>query len=161
MPITFSGLVSVIANAWKGANAVHSRLTNAALKSDFERYLAALEHRRVLYAAWEYENTHAVLASLAEILDRTRDFRAAHNKNPEIRRLFGSLITSMQKGSDTIRGCDMHTREGEFMAYKALLKIRSDLAKTLAVTCGLLAVHPHNFELEQFIMNSALVRPTA
>src|SRR4051794_2856605 len=107
MPITFSGLVSVVANSWKGLNAAHSWLTSAPLKADFEKYLAALEHRRVLYAQWEYENTHGVLASLSEILDRTRDFRAAHSKNPEIRRLFGSLITALQKASDTIHGCNM------------------------------------------------------
>jgi hypothetical protein len=161
MPITFSGLVSVIANSWKGLNAAHSWLTNAPLKADFEQYLASLEHRRVLYVQWEYENTPAVLASLSEILDRTRNFRATHSKNSEIRRRFGSLITGIQNASDTIRGCNMHTRQGEFMAYRALLKFRSELAGTLALFCGLLKVDPRSTELEQFIMNMALVRSTA
>jgi len=160
MPITFGAFVSIVANAWKGASALHGRFINPPVKADFEKYLSALEHRRVLYAGWEYENTHAVLASLSEILDRTRDFRAAHNKNADVRRLCGSLITALQKCSDTIRGCDMHTRQGEFMAYRALLKFRGEMAKTLAVLCGLLNVDPRSTDLEQFIMNMALVRPT-
>jgi len=34
------------------------------------------------------------------------------------------------------------------------------MAKTLAVLCGLLNVDPRSTDLEQFIMNMALVRPT-
>ena len=161
MPITFTGLVSAIANTWKGAKALHNWATDAALKQDFKQYLSALEHRRVLYAAWKYENIHGVLASLSEILDRTRDFRARHGGNADIRKLLGSFIQVLQRESDTIRGCNMHTPQGEFMAYKALLKIRSEMAQALAVLCGLLGVNPSDTELEQFIMNMALVRPKA
>lgn len=161
MPITFTGLVSIVASSWKSAKAVHNWATDAPLRHDFEQYLAALEHRRVLYAAWEYENISAVLASLSEILDRTRDFRATHNRNHEVRELLGSFITVLQRESDTIHGCNMHTTQGEFMAYKALLKIRSEMAQVLAVLCGLLHVDPRSTELEQFIMNMALVRPKA
>jgi len=161
MPITFHWLVSIVANTWKGAKAIHNWATDAALKQDFERYLSALEHRRVLYVEWQYENTHAVLASLSEILDRTRDLRANHAKNSQVRTLLGSLIQTLQRQSDTIHGCNMHTRQGEFMAYKALLKVRSDMAQALAVLCGLLEVDPHSTELRMFIMNMALVRPKA
>jgi hypothetical protein len=108
-------------------------LTDASLRTDFEQYLSVLEHRRVLYAEWEYENTHAVLASISEITNRTRDLRAAHNKNAEVRKLLGNLITAMQKRLDTIHGCNMQTRQGEFMAMKALLRVRSELAKTLPI----------------------------
>lgn len=161
MPITFTGLVSAIANTWKGAKALHNWATDAALKQDFQQYLSALEHRRVLYAKWEYENIHGVLASLSEILDRTRDFRARNGSNSEVRTLLGSFIQVLQRESDTIRGCNMRTSQGEFMAYKALLKIRSEMAQALAVLCGLLGVNPRDTELEQFIMNMALVRPKA
>jgi hypothetical protein len=161
MPITFNGLVSIIANTWKGAKAIHNWATDAPLKQDFEQYLSALEHRRVLYAQWEYENIHAVLVSLSEILDRTRDFRAKHASNSDVRRLLGSFIQTLQRESDTIDGCNMHARQGEYMAYKALLKIRSEMAQVLAVLCGLLHVNPRSTELEQFIMNMALVRPKA
>jgi hypothetical protein len=97
---------------------------------------------------------------VSEITDRTRDLRAAHNKNAEVRKLLGSLITALQKGSGTIHGCNMHTRQGEFMAMKALLRVRSELVKTLAILCGLLGMNPRDTELEQFIMNMALVRPS-
>lgn len=159
MPITFTGLVSAISNTWKGAKALHNWATDAPLKQDFQQYLSALEHRRVLYAAWEYENIHAVLASLSEILDRTRNLRAKHSRNLDVRKLLGSFIQVLQRESDTIHGCNMHTPQGEFMAYRALLKIRSEMAQVLAVLCGLLHVNPSNTELEQFIMNMALVRP--
>ncbi len=161
MPITFSGLVSTIANTWKGVKAVHNWATDAALRQDFERYLAALELRRVLYAKWEYENIHAVLASLSEILDLTRDLRANHSKNAQVRKLLGAFIETLQRETDTIHGCNMHTRQGEFMAYKALLTIRSEMAQVLAIMCGLLNVSPHSTDLEQFIMNMALVRAKA
>jgi hypothetical protein len=159
MPITFGSLVSIISNGWRGASAVHAWATSALPKQDFERYLAALERRRVLYVSWEYENIGGVLASISEILDRTRDLRANHRNHPEIRALLGKLISTMQEQSDTIRGCDMHTRQGEFMAYKALLKIRSEMAQVLAILCGVFEIDPRSTELEQFIMNMALVRP--
>jgi len=159
MPITFSGLVSTISNTWKLTKVTHDWLTDAALKKDFEQYLAVIEKRRVLYAAWEYENVHAVLTSLSNILDQTRDFRARHANNPSVRKLLGTLIDILQRESDTIHDCNMHTRQGEYMAYMALLKIRGEMAKTLAVLCGLLNVDPRSTELEQFIMNMALVRP--
>ncbi|MHB1282414.1 MAG: hypothetical protein ACYCZI_00880 [Metallibacterium scheffleri] len=161
MPITFSGLVSTIATTWKSAKALHNWASDAALKKDFEQYLSALERRRVLYAGWEYENIHAVLASLSEILDQTRELRARHNKNHEISKLLGSFINTLQRESDVIRGCNMQTRQGEFMAYKALLKIRSEMAQMLSILCGILDVNPRNTELEQFIMNMALVRAKA
>ena len=71
MPITFSGLVSTVAAAWKGYETARRLLTgDTQLKTGFQNYLSALEHRRVLYAEWEYENIHAVIASLTEIVDR-------------------------------------------------------------------------------------------
>jgi hypothetical protein len=161
MPITFHGLVSIVASTWKGAKAIQNWATDATLKRDFEQYLAALEHRRVLYVEWQYENVHGILASLSEILDRTRDLRASHTKNSQVRTLLGSLVQTLQRQSDTIRGCNMHTREGEFMAYKALLKVRSEMAQVLAVLCGLLGVDPRSTDLRLFIMNMALVRPKA
>lgn len=45
------------------------------------------------------------------------------------------------------------------MAYKALLRIRSEMALSLSMLCGLLNVSPHDTELQQFIMNMALVKP--
>jgi len=159
MPITFNGFVATVANTWKAAKAFHNWITDADLKRDFEQYLYALEHRRVLYAKWEYENIHAVLASLSEILDRTRDLRARNAKHPEVRKLLGTFIQTLQRETDVIHGCNMNSRQGEFMAYKALLKIRSAMAQVLAILCGILDVDPRSTELEQFIMNFALVKP--
>jgi hypothetical protein len=159
MPITFNVLVSTIASAWKGIAAVHSWATDLPLRRDFEVYLDKLESREVLYAKWEYENIVAVLNSLSEILDYTRDFKADHLNNSDVRRLFSPFIKTLQRETETIRGCDMRTTQGEFMAYKALLKIRSEMAQMLAVLCGLLDVDPRKTELSQFIMNMALVRP--
>jgi hypothetical protein len=161
MPITFNGLVSAIANTWKAGKTIHNWVTDAELKRDFEQFLSALEHRRVLYAKWEYENIHAVQASLSDILNRSREFRAKHASRPEVRQLIGSFIQVLQCESDVIHGCNMHTQQGEFMAYRALLKIRSKMAQVLSIFCGLLGVDPRSTDLEQFIMNMALVRPTA
>jgi len=47
-----------------------------------------------------------------------------------------------QKGIDTIRGCNMHSREGAFMAYRALLRIRTEMARVLVIFCGMLGVDP-------------------
>lgn len=55
----------------------------------------------------------------------------------------------------------MQMRQGGFMAYGALLKVRSYMAQMLSILCGLLNVDPQGTELEQFIMNMALVRPKA
>jgi hypothetical protein len=161
MTMTFSGLVSVLANGFKAAKSIHSWATDARLKQDFEGYLAFLEKRRVLYAEWEYEKTHAVLASLSDIQHRTVDLRSNHSQNTEVRSLLGKLISTIQASSDIIRGCDMHTTEGEFMAFKALIRFRSEMANALAILCGRLAVSPSDSELKQFIMNMALVRPKA
>lgn len=159
MTMTFAGFVSVIANGFRAARSAHAWVTDAELTNDFQGYLAFLEKRRVLYAAWEYESTQSVLASLADIQHRTEDLRSRHPKNQTLRSLLGKLITSVQATSDVIRGCAMHTREGEFLAFKALIRFRSDMAQTLAILCGHLGVSPHDSELEQFIMNMALVRP--
>jgi hypothetical protein len=159
VPIQFSTLVSMVANTWKGGQLLYNWATDAELKRDFVHYLSLLEQRRVLYAEWEYENIHAVLASLSQILDHTRELRASHAKNQRVRALLGKVVVTLQAETDTIRGCNMHSREGEFMAYKALLKISSELAQALAVLCGLLNVNPNDTELQQFIMNMALVRP--
>lgn len=161
MTMTFSGFVSVVANGFRAARALHAWATDAQLKKEFQGYLAFLEKRRVLYAEWEYENTHAVLASLTDIQHRTEDLRSAHPNDRELRSLLGKLISSIQNASDVIRGCNMHSQEGEFMAFKALLKFRSEMAQTLAIACGRLGISPHDSELEQFIMNMALVRPKA
>lgn len=161
MPIQFSSFVSVTSSAWKGVKAVHDWTTNASLKSDFQRYLAALEHRRVLYTSWEYENNQDILSSLSEILDCTRNFRADHNENVAISKLMGSLIRTLQKESGTIRSSNTPTPQSEFLAYRALLRIRGEMARTLAIICGLLDVDPRSTELENFIMNMAYVRPRA
>jgi len=159
MTMTFSGFVSVVANGFRAARSVHSWATDSQLKNDFQGYLAFLEKRRVLYAEWQYENTRAVLASLSDIQHRTESLRSAHPSDKDLRSLLGKLVSSIQTASDVIRGCNMHSQEGEFMAFKALLKFRSDMAQTLAVACGRLGITPKDSELEQFIMNMALVRP--
>jgi hypothetical protein len=159
VPITFLGLVTAVSNTWKTAKPLYDWATDAALRNEFEKYLSALEHRRVLYAEWRYEDIGGVLSSLSEILDRTRDLRANHHGKPGIRKLLGDLVKTIQEGADTIRGCDLHTPQGEYMAYRSLLKIRSEMAKALAILCGTLKVNPRNTDLEQFIMNMALVKP--
>jgi hypothetical protein len=161
MPITFSGLVSVLANTYKAGKAIVDWSTDAVLRKDFQSYLSQLEMRRVLYAAWEYENIHGVQQSLSEIIHLTTKLRADHANNKDVGKILGHFIRLMQDELDTIRGCNMHSRQGEFMAYKSLLRIRSEMAKTLAIFCGMLDIHPRNTELEQLIMNMALVRPKA
>lgn len=159
MTMTFTGFVSVVANGFRAARNIHAWATDAKLKRDFEGYLAFLEKRRVLYAEWKYEDTHAVLVSLSEIQTRTEELRSAHVKYPDVKSLLGKVISSIQQTSDVIRGCNMHTQEGEFMAFKALLRFRSEMALALAKACGRLDISPYTTELAQFIMNTALVKP--
>ena len=159
MTMTFTGFASVVANGFRAARSIHAWATDSQLKKDFQGYLAFLEKRRVLYAKWGYENKHGVIASLSDIQRRTEELRSAHPSDKELRSLLGKLITSIQNASDVLRGCDMHTQEGEFMGFKALLRFRSGMAQTLAIACGRLGISPNDSELEQFIMNMALVRP--
>lgn len=161
MPITFPGLVSMLSTAYRASKAGYDWLTDANLKRDFLAYLSELETRRVLYAEWRYEDMNAVLGSLDDILRQTRDLRSAHSGNTQASALLRSLISEIQKGMDTMRGCNMHSREGEFMAYRALLRIRTEMARVLAIFCGMLNVDPSKSELRKFIMDMAVVRPRA
>lgn len=160
MPITFSTLTSIIASTWKIGKAVHSWATNQPLKHDFQRFLASLEHRRVLYAEWQYETMPAITHSLSDILSEVRHFRANHPNNVELGVLLGELIVSLQESLDKFHQFKA-TTAGELKAYKELLRVRSNLASTLAILCGKTGVSPHGGDLEKFIMDSALVRPKA
>ena len=68
MPATFFTVVTFVANTWKFGKAVHDWVTDQPLKQDFKKFLSHLEHRRVLYAEWEYESMPAVTHSLSDIL---------------------------------------------------------------------------------------------
>ncbi len=160
MPITFSTLTSIIAGTWKVGKAVHSWVTDQPLKQDFQRFLASLEHRRVLYAEWQYESMPAVTHSLSDILGEVRRFRANYPDNIELGVLLGQLIISLQESLDELHHFKA-TTAGEMKAYKELLKVRSNLANTLAILCGKTGVSPKGSDLEKFIMDSALVRPKA
>ncbi|EZQ18339.1 hypothetical protein CF98_24550 [Halopseudomonas bauzanensis] len=161
MPITFSGLVSAVAASYTLGKKAYDWMADTQLKADFRAYLSDLETRRVLYEEWRYEDMGAVQASLSEILRRTRDLRGGHLSNPQVNSLLRSLITVIQQESDIMRGCNMQSQQGEFMAYKALIKIRTELAKVLAIFCGMLGVDPKSSELSKFIMDMAVVRPRA
>ena len=160
MPITFSTLSSVIAGTWKIGKAIHSWATNQPLKDDFEKFLANLEQRRVLYAEWQYESMPAVTRSLSDILNEVRRLRSNHPDNVELGVLLGELIVSMQESLDELHQFKA-TTAGEIRAYKELLKVRIKLAGTLAILCGKIGVSPHGRDLEKFIMDSAMVRPKA
>ena len=159
MPITFSGLASVIAGSYKIGRSGYNWLTDAQLKNDFRVFLAELETRRVLYAEWRYEDMGAVHSSLSQILQKCRDLRAKHADNRQASQLLKSLITVIQTETDVMHGCNMHSGHGEFMAYRSLIKIRTEFAKVLAVFCGMLDVDPASTDLKKFIMDMAVVRP--
>lgn len=159
MPISFDKFSAAAATTWKIGKAIYDWATNAPLKRDFERFLSKLEHRKVLYAGWEYESMPAVLASLDDILREVRAFRSNHPDNVELGVLLGEFIVSLQQGLHRLHSFNMHSDFGEFGAYKTLLKIRSELARTLAILCGKIGVSPHGSDLQKFIMDMALVRP--
>ena len=159
MTMTFAGFVSVVSKGYGAARSLHAWATDAALKKDFEGYLSFLEKRRVLYAEWKCESSTAVLGSLVDIQRRTEDLRSAYSRDRELRSLLGGLITSIQRVSEVIRACNINSEEGEFVAFKALLRFRSDVALVLAKICGRLQIEPQSTELAHFIMNTALVRP--
>ena len=161
MPIPFYKFASAVGTTWKVGKAVYDWGTNAPLKRDVGRLLSSLEHRRVLYAEWQYESMPAVLHSLAEILREIRAVRSNHPDNVELGVLLGELIVSLQNGMDDLHSINMHSDAGEFRAYRVLLKIRSELAKTLAILCGKAGVSPQGTELQKFVMDMALVRPRA
>ncbi len=160
MPINFPNLVSQIASVYKAGKVAHDWLTDKQLKDNFESYLSELETRRVLYVEWKYEDINGILNSLSEILNKTRDLRSKHPNNKQVASLLKNLISKIQIESDTIRGCNMHAKQGEFMAYRALLKIRTEMAKVLSIFCGMLNVSPASTDLQHFIMNMAVVKPS-
>ena len=161
MPIPFFKLASSVATTWKMGKAIYDWSTNAPLKRDTERLLSNLEHRRVLYAEWQYESMPAVLHSLSDILREVRTFRSNHPDNVELGALLGDLIISLQSGLGELHSFNINSDAGEFRAYRVLLKIRSELAKTLAILCGKTGVSPHGGDLQKFVMDMALVRPRA
>ncbi len=160
MPITFATLCSAIASTWKIGKAIRNWVTDQPLKDDFARFMASLEHRRVLYAEWQHESMPAVTRSLSDILNEVRRFRSSHPENVELGVLLGELIVSMQESLDELHQFKA-TTAGEIRAYKELLKIRIKLAGALAILCGKTGVLPHGRDLEKFIMDSAMVRPRA
>lgn len=161
MPIMFSTLTSAVAATWKIGKSVYDWATNAPLRRDFEKFLSCLEQRRVLYAQWQYESMPAVLSSLSDILHEVRDLRSKHPNNVELGVLLGELIISLQESLDALHSFQPTTPAGELKAYKRLLKVRSDMARTLAILCGKTNVSPAGSDLERFIMDMALVRPKA
>lgn len=161
MPISFSTLTSAIGATWKVGKALYDWITNDPLKDDFKRFLSSLEKREVLYAEWQYESMPAVLSSLSKILDKVREFRSNHPDNVELGVLLGELIVSLQDGLESLHKINPTTAAQEFKAYKVLLRIRSDMARTLAILCGKTNVSPVGKDLEKFIMDMALVRPKA
>ncbi|KLD69922.1 hypothetical protein [Xanthomonas pisi] len=158
MPATFFTVATFVANAWKFGKAVHGWATDQPLKRDFKKFLAHLEYRRVLYAEWQYESMPAVTHSLSDILQEVRRFRSNHPDNIELGILLGELIMCLQDGLDQFHQFQA-TTAGEMKAFKQLLKIRSELAQTLAILCGKTEVSPQGGDLEKFIMDMALVRP--
>lgn len=121
VPILFTTLVSAVANAWKLGKAVHGWVTDQPLKQDFSRFLSCLEHRRVLYAEWQYESMPAALHSLSDILQEVRKFRSNHPNNVELGVLLGELIISLQTGLDELHQFKA-TTAGEMKAYRELIK---------------------------------------
>jgi hypothetical protein len=134
---------------------------DARLKEDFEGYLAFIESRRVLYAEWKCESSNAVLVGLSDLQRRTEDLWSSHPDDSELRALLGKLTKSIRRVTQVIRACDLSSEEGEFMAFKALLRYRSELALALATACGRLGISPKGTELAPFVMNTALVKPRA
>lgn len=161
MTMTFKGFVSVVANGYRCAGNKHPWATDGKLQQDFEGYLVFLEKRRVLYAQWKCESPNALLVGLSDVQRRTEGLRAAHVNDAEARTLLGKMITSIRRVTEVILACNMHLEEGEFKAFKALLRFRSEMALALAIACGRLGISPKGDELAQFIMNTALVRPRA
>jgi len=161
MPISFPTLASAVGATWKIGKAVYGWATNDPLKDDFKKFLSSLERRKVLYAEWQYESMPAVLSSLSKILDEVRRFRSNHPDNVELGVLLGELIVSLQEGLDYLHTANLTTPAQEFKAYKVLLKVRADMARTLAILCGKTGVSPTGNDLEKFIMDMALVRPKA
>ena len=161
MPVPFEAVSAAIAGAWKVGKGVHDWVTNAPLKKDYKSFLANLEYRKVLYADWQSESMPAVLVSLSDILKEVRSFRSRHPDNVELGVLLGELIVSLQESLDKLHTYHNSSTAPEMKAYKSLLKVRSDMAKSLAILCGKTGVSPKDSDLEKFIMDMALVRPRA
>lgn len=161
MPITFSGVASALAGSYKIGKAGYDWLTDTRLKKDFKAFLSELETRRVLYVEWRYEDMAAVHSSLSQIMQKCRYLRAQHANNPQASQLLKSLITVIQREADYMRGCNVHSPQGRFMAYRSLIKIRTEFARVLAIFCGMLNVDPASTDLKKFIMDMAVVRPRA
>lgn len=161
MPISFPTFASAVGATWKIGKAIYDWVTNDPLKDDFKKFLSNIERRKVLYAEWQYESMPAVLSSLSKILDDVRRFRSNHPDNVELGVLLGELIVSLQESLDFLHTANLATPAQEFKAYKVLLKVRADMARTLAILCGKTGVSPTGNDLEKFIMDMALVRPKA
>jgi hypothetical protein len=161
LPVTFETVSAGIAGAWKLGRGVHNWATNAPLRSDYRALLSSLEYRKVLYADWKSESMPAVLVSLSDILKEVRSFRAKHHDNVELGVLLGELIVSLQESLDSLHTYHNSSTVSEMKAYKSLLKVRSNMAQSLAILCGKTGVSPKDSDLEKFILDMALVRPKA
>ena len=153
-------LAKTLAAVYQVARPAYDWATDTKLRRDVRSYMSDLESRRVLYDQWQYEDIYAVAHSLEEILQLTRDLRSKHHTNRTISQLLMKLIRVIQNQLPIIRGANISVPEGSMLAYRALVAVRIEAARALALLCGLLSIMPPP-SMERFVMEMAVVRPRA
>ena len=155
---TFLVVMKGLYLTYQAGKKIHSWAFDVPLCRDFEGYLANLERRKVLFYGWDQEDWAGVLPSLSEILSLTRDLQSRHPTHKVLKPLMSELIKTLQKEMDTIRASNFQVVEGQRMAYRALLRVRTKMAYVLSILCGWLEIEPRSVELRDFVLNFAVVQ---
>lgn len=131
---------------------------NKSDKNDIKTYITFLEKKKVLYAEIDRENRDAVIKSIEAIKYETERLRAG-SQDKALHKLLGNLVLVQGKVLEDLWSFDQSTRQGQMKMFLSLQKLRTEMARTLAILCEGYGIHPSSTELQALIVNMATVRP--
>ena len=134
------------------------RLAHNQEKKSVENFITFLERKKVLYAQIDQERRDPVIRSLEKIKERTESLRE-EVKDKDLRRSLGKLVDIMSEELANLWAYDTLHRNGQMKMFMSLQRVRTEMARNLAILCYAYGVDPASTELQSFIVNMATVRP--
>lgn len=152
--------IAGLAAAFCGISGVTLKsLANTPYKKEVQGYIADLETRAVLWAELDLEMKAAVISSMEDILQNSRQLASDCAQDPELKKVIHRIVTITRAEVSNIRGYDDQTPEGQYKIFMSLQKFRTEMARALSVLCAALNISPQKTELRSLITNMATVRP--
>lgn len=134
-------------------------LAKTPFKHEVCGYIADLETRSVLWAEFDLEVKQAVISSMEEILENSRELLSTCSSDPELKKVIQAIVNATKNEVSNIHSFDDKTRQGQYKIFMSLQKFRMEMARALSTLCAALRIEPSKSELKLLITNMATVRP--